>query len=156
MITKCPNCQMTFADNAMMRHNCRGKEDLVEKIADFMHDQWSHWMKYQILTKNTTMYRSAGHSNVDSDPYYASDGDEFEVSVIETEDLKRWKRQMNTPYSELSEKEKDSDREWAKKILKLFQDYINKQFPIFNGCIYGDNGCSGYDDGVYACRRHAT
>jgi hypothetical protein len=31
----------------------------------------------------------------------------------------RWRRQINTPYSELSEKEKESDREWARKVLEL-------------------------------------
>ena len=33
--------------------------------------------------------------------------------------IERWRRQMNTPYAELSEKEKDSDREWAKKLIDL-------------------------------------
>ena len=129
-------------------------DDLIEKLADFFHMNWSHWMKYQ-FSKTTPMYRSAGHNSVDTEPYYATDGDDFKVALIEIEDTKRWKRQMNTPYSELTEKEKDSDREWAIKLLKLIQDYINKQFPVFIGCIYGDKGCSGYDDGVYACKRHA-
>jgi hypothetical protein len=36
------------------------------------------------------------------------------------EALDRWTRQMNTPYADLSEKEKDSDREWADKVLEIF------------------------------------
>lgn len=34
----------------------------------------------------------------------------------------RWVRQMNTEYEDLTEKEKDSDREWAKKLLGLLED----------------------------------
>lgn len=78
-------------------------EELVEKVADFMHDQWSHWMKYifslaktdEELTVNTKVYHN-------------------------TEDWLRWVKQMETPYSELSEKEKGSDREWARKLIQQF------------------------------------
>ena len=35
------------------------------------------------------------------------------------ENIERWKRQMNTPYSQLSEQEKNSDREWAQRVLSL-------------------------------------
>ena len=102
MITKCPNCQMTFADNAMMRHNCRRKEDLVDTIADFMHMQWSHWQKHvhsQMIKENV--------------------GEKWYYMTLSEEQHKYWERQMNTPYSELTEKEKDSDREWAIKLLEL-------------------------------------
>lgn len=34
----------------------------------------------------------------------------------------RWNKQINTTYSELKEKEKDSDREWADKVLKILED----------------------------------
>lgn len=33
--------------------------------------------------------------------------------------IERWKRQIETPYENLSEKEKNSDREWADKTLLL-------------------------------------
>lgn len=33
------------------------------------------------------------------------------------ENVSRWERQINTKYEDLSENEKDSDREWAKKLL---------------------------------------
>lgn len=38
------------------------------------------------------------------------------------ENIARWRRQIETPYSELSEKEKDSDREWAIKALEITDD----------------------------------
>ncbi len=39
------------------------------------------------------------------------------------ENVKKWKRQIKTPYTQLSEKEKESDREWARKILKIVKKH---------------------------------
>ena len=39
--------------------------------------------------------------------------------VIPAKSVRRWARQMNTPYSELSEAEKESDRKEADKFLEL-------------------------------------
>ncbi len=33
-------------------------------------------------------------------------------------------KQIETPYSELSEKEKDGDREWAEKVLKIVNKHM--------------------------------
>lgn len=38
------------------------------------------------------------------------------------ENIDRWRRQIATPYSNLSEKEKDSDREWARRALEITND----------------------------------
>jgi len=81
-------------------------DDLTELIADFMHDQWSHWMKYQFSQMENTYH----HETKNQTGMFLS----FD-SVI------RWMRQMNTPYAELSEKEKDSDREWADKLIELLK-----------------------------------
>lgn len=35
------------------------------------------------------------------------------------ENCRRWTTQINTPYCDLSEAEKDSDRIWADKVLEL-------------------------------------
>ena len=41
-----------------------------------------------------------------------------------TEDnIIKWKEQIKTTYEKLSEKEKESDREWAKKIIKILEKY---------------------------------
>ena len=39
------------------------------------------------------------------------------------ENIKRWKRQIETDYKDLSEKEKDSDRVWARKAIQIMLDY---------------------------------
>lgn len=81
-------------------------EDLVETIADFMHGQWSHWMKY--------LYSRLEYNMIPNVPATT----EFPMKIRWYE-YDRWQRQMNTPYAELSEKEKDSDREFARKLIEL-------------------------------------
>lgn len=41
-----------------------------------------------------------------------------------TENIARWNTQSETDYKDLTEKEKDSDREWADKVLSLPSGYI--------------------------------
>jgi hypothetical protein len=43
----------------------------------------------------------------------------YMLSNLTPENIARWKKQIDTPYADLSEKEKDSDREWAEKAIKL-------------------------------------
>lgn len=38
------------------------------------------------------------------------------------ENVARWRRQIATPYGELTEREKDADRKWAQKVLDLIKD----------------------------------
>lgn len=79
-----------------------------EKLAALQHSIWSHWMQWLFKV-------SKGSINIE--------GESGEV-IIPEELVQRWKRQMNTPYSELSGKEKDSDREQADKIFKLFSENV--------------------------------
>jgi len=68
-----------------------------EKIAKTQHDIWAHWMKY--LFSCCDVYNG--------------------IHVLNSNKVRRWKRQMETPYNELTEAEKESDREQADKILKI-------------------------------------
>ena len=65
-------------------------ESLVEALAALEHERWSHWQRYL-------------HAQCDR----RSDG----ALVIPAELASRWEVQMSTPFSDLSEDEKDSDRE---------------------------------------------
>ena len=47
----------------------------------------------------------------------------YMIDNLNPENLNRWKKQVNTPYSELTEAEKESDRNWARKALALLQGY---------------------------------
>lgn len=71
--------------------------EVIEKLAALEHEQWAHWTKY-MLTK------LGEHSN------------------SANADVRRWWRQIETPYADLSEKEKESDREWARKVLEVVND----------------------------------
>ncbi len=69
-----------------------------EKLAELAHAQWSGWMKY-LFSKGT--FNPDGTWTM---PKWAVD---------------RWQGQMNMPYSELPESEKNSDREEADRVLGL-------------------------------------
>ena len=71
-----------------------------ESLANVEHEQWSHWMKYMfsLCTED-------------------KDGD----TIIPKEKVERWIRQMNTKYKDLTESEKESDREWANKAIKCLK-----------------------------------
>lgn len=70
-----------------------------EELAALMHGIWCGWRCY-VVARST--FNSDGTMTT---PAWA---------------VKRWGRQINTPYDELSEKEKDSDRHQADKVLELF------------------------------------
>lgn len=74
------------------------KVDIREKLASLQHEIWSQWMKYLF---------SFGTFNTDGS------------WTMPPEKVQRWQRQMHTPYWDLSESEKDKDRNQADKIIKL-------------------------------------
>lgn len=47
----------------------------------------------------------------------------YMLDNLSFENIERWKRQIQTPYNELPEAEKDSDRVWADKVLEVLQAY---------------------------------
>lgn len=71
---------------------------LRESLSDVSHDIWSSWMRWMF---------TVGTFNEDG------------TWTMPTGLVERWRRQMETPYTELSEREKDSDREQADKILAV-------------------------------------
>jgi hypothetical protein len=86
------------ADNFGARLNAARAE--VERLrdmelqADVEHEIWSSWMRYMF---------TCGTFNDD------------ETWTMPSDKVERWRRQADTPYSELSEREKESDREQVRK-----------------------------------------
>lgn len=71
---------------------------LYEALAATQHEIWSHWMRYLLGTK-------AHRDETRTFP----DGSAF--LLLDPDDVAHWWRQIDTPYAELSEAEKASDRE---------------------------------------------
>jgi len=83
----------------LLREKIIGRvEERAEQVAEVQHEIWSHWMKYLF-----SVSKLWGNGTVN----------------IPAEKVQRWKRQMCTPYAELTEREKDSDREQANKVLEV-------------------------------------
>lgn len=64
---------------------------LLEPLAELEHVQWSHWVTYE-------------HSR--------------NLYINRKEELAKWIRQSETAYEKLTEREKHSDREWARKVIE--------------------------------------
>jgi hypothetical protein len=72
---------------------------LLEKLAELEHKQWCHWMKYQHGLRKSM------------------------VGYVYAQKYKGWLKLARTPYSELSEDKKESDREWARKVLEILEEF---------------------------------
>jgi hypothetical protein len=101
---------MTTENNAGGMAYVRNPGDLREALAALQHDIWAHWMKYQF---------SCCHDEYDL--VLLPQGDPTGGRIIPAEKVERWQRQTNQHYDMLSEKERDSDREQADKILALLE-----------------------------------
>lgn len=77
------------------------KNTIREKLAEYAHGAWSGWMMYLF-----SLSKKNEDGSVTIPPELAS----------------RWFRQMHTPYEELPEKEKDSDRAEAVKMFTIFKN----------------------------------
>ena len=77
------------------------KEELFEKLADIEHQRWADWQKY-----------------VHSKCIKNSDG----TLIIPKWAVEQWEREINTPYSELIEDEKEKDREQVRRYWNLIND----------------------------------
>jgi hypothetical protein len=78
------------------------EEELIEALADKEHASWARWMDY-LFSKCEETYE--GHY------------------VIPVEFVKRWRGQVHTPYEQLSEQEKQSDRDEVAHILPIIREF---------------------------------
>ena len=85
-------------------------EELLEELADVQHKIWSHWMVY-------LFGRCRGNQ----------DG----TLTIPADLVTRWKRQMATDYADLSEREKESDRNVARDVMDILGEPLHAvDFPL--------------------------
>jgi Fe-S cluster biosynthesis and repair protein YggX len=91
---ECPQC-------GQRKLEAEAAQDLREVFAAIAHDAWAGWMKYLFEKCHTA----------DAAPLCGKE------VVIPAELVERWTRQLNTPYADLPENEKESDRKEADKYL---------------------------------------
>ncbi len=85
--------------------NKNALDKLLEAFASIEHDRWAHWQRYV-------------HSRCNP-----GEGGSL---VIPAELVTRWERLIATPYSELSEQEKESDREQVRKYLPIIAQVLGR------------------------------
>lgn len=84
----------------------RSLHSMIDELAAIEHERWSHWQRY-VHDKGTRQ----------------ADGS----LVIPQDIVAQWDRQIATPYADLSEKEKESDREQVRKYLPtIIEGLANK------------------------------
>jgi hypothetical protein len=88
------------------------EQELIELLADKHHDSWARWMHF-LFSKCDVYSDGDGYEGGDKQKHY----------VIPHELAERWQRQIDTPYSELTEQEKESDRAEVAHILPIIKEY---------------------------------
>lgn len=78
-------------------------EQTVDRLAAIEHERWAHWQRY-----------------VHDQCVRQEDGS----LVIPAELAARWEAQIETPYAELTEQEKESDREQVQRYLPTIIDAL--------------------------------
>ena len=84
------------------------KEELIERLAHYEHRSWARWQAYL-------------HSQCARNP----DGS----LIIPAALVERWERQISTPYDELTEQEKQSDRDEVAHILPVIMEFVEDRQP---------------------------
>jgi len=96
--------------------------ELIEKLAALQHEVWAHWTKYMLdtlapLFGNNIMTENQVRAIFELVPAEGANAEHIQKTKDAFATIDRWRRQIETPYADLTEKEKDSDREWAEKAL---------------------------------------
>lgn len=80
-------------------------EQTVERLAAIEHERWAHWQQFV-------------HDQCDRQ----EDG----TLLVPAELAARWQAQIETPYAELSEQERESDREQVRRYLPTVIDALTR------------------------------
>lgn len=83
-------------------------EKVIDRLAAIEHDRWSHWQGYM---------HSKGRIQADGS------------LVIPANLVARWQRLIATPYAQLSDKERESDREQVRRYLPTIVDALSSLPP---------------------------
>ena len=96
-----PELQVTYKEGPMSQLD----EELREELSDEIHEIWIGWMEFLF-----------GWCNEQPDG----------SMVIPAQRVEHWRRQMRTRYAELSEGEKDEDRDQVERLRIVVQNYLER------------------------------
>lgn len=85
------------------------EREFLEAGADLEHARWSGWQKHFF-----------GKCAIETDEKQA-------YMALSLEDYERWNRQIETPYAQLSEAEKESDRREVRSYLPLIKSLLSQK-----------------------------
>lgn len=91
------------------------EERFVEGGADLEHDRWARWQKYFFSHCQFKPQGEVGGMD-DRYVYFALPKDLYEM----------WVRKIKTPYAELTEQEKESDRKETRNYLPLVSSAVSR------------------------------
>lgn len=74
------------------------RPEVLDRLAEIEHERWAHWQRFV---------------------HDSCHGQEDGSLIIPAELAQRWERQIATPYSQLTEAERDSDIEQVKRYLPV-------------------------------------
>lgn len=123
-------------------------DDKREAVAALEHQQWQHWTRYMLEVLRPVIDAGLSIPRTDERLLAMGHARGRKMSPLwrAVEDaLKRWHRQINTPYADLTEKEKDSDRVWADKVLEITGTEDLAQHEITQFLRYLQ-ACGGHDE----------
>lgn len=83
------------------------RKDLIEKLAAIEHDRWAHWQSY-----------------LHEQCVRQEDGS----LIIPAKLAERWEKQIATPYTSLSDEEKNSDREQVYRYLPVIESELSSDW----------------------------
>lgn len=82
--------------------------EVIDRLASIEHDRWAHWQRY-----------------VHAHCQRSEDGS----LVIPPDLVARWERQAETPFVDLSEDERESDRQQVREYLPVVIEALEDQLP---------------------------
>ena len=116
--------------------NTTNEQELREQLAAIEHERWADWQKYchRVLRDNNP-------------------------SPEQGDILERWDRQIETPYADLTELEKQSDREQVDRYWHLIQAHTNAEIAkvldrLADGIIIADRPNYYDQDGWEVAMKH--
>lgn len=77
--------------------------ELLEQLAAIEHERWADWQRYMHSKCATPKQMAAAKGDL----------------IIPAHMVQQWERQIATPYADLSEREKNSDREQVERYAHL-------------------------------------